>query len=676
MSVDQDKTKQELVAELEVARREIAEFKKVDAERSLTEEALRKSQALVNVLLNDLPNQIFVKDAHGRYLTTNAYLESLTGKPREELLGLDDRAILPQEMAEPLIARDHEVMASGEVCTFEETVTVDGKTEFWRTTKAPYRDQVGDIVGVIGFAENITDRKQAEEALRESEARMQSIFRVAPTGIGVVADRVLKQVNERMCEVTGYSEEELVGQNARVLYPTDEDFEYVGREKYIQICDHGTGTVETRWLCKDAKIIDVLLSSTPLDMTDLSKGVTFTALDITERKRLEQDLVISKETAEAANRAKSEFLANMSHEIRTPLNGVLGMLQILQESPLDDGQQECLDVALTSGRNLTRLLGDILDLSRIEADKMNIREEEFDTEGVMSSIQVTFMNEAAKKGLTIDYHIDPVLPLAALGDSGRLRQILFNLVGNAIKFTSQGQVDVCAYPGGKETGTDRFELCFEVSDTGIGIPKDKLEMIYEPFSQVDGSYTRKFGGTGLGLSIVKRLVQLMDGELHVESEVAVGTTFRIRIPVRAVKGESAAVAPQEALESVPSLHILLAEDDPSNQIVAKCMLEKQGHAVICAATGREVLVALEKQSFDLILMDVQMPEMDGTEATREIRKDERFKDLPIVALTAHAMSGDRERFLEAGMNAYLSKPVEGEELTKVLVKVMGNLKSP
>jgi two-component system, sensor histidine kinase and response regulator len=393
------------------------------------------------------------------------------------------------------------------------------------------------------------------------------------------------------------------------------------------------------------------------------------------REQTEEELISAKNMAEAANRAKSEFLANMSHELRTPLNGVLGMMQILQDSRLDDSQRECIEVATTSGKNLTCIISDILDLSRIESGKMEIREEPVAIGEIIRSTQSVFMNEAATKGLTVNYCIDPVFPPSILSDNGRLRQILFNLVGNAIKFTEKGEVNIRAYSGGKETGTDRFELCFEISDTGIGIPKDKLEMIYEPFTQVDGSYTRLFGGSGLGLSIVKRLVALMDGELHVESEEGVGTVFRTCIPVQAAQGEPAVEVNPSApatgtWESAQHLHILLAEDDISNQLVAKRMLEKQGHGVTCAATGKEALAALEKEPFDLVLMDVQMPELDGTEATRGLRKDERFKDLPIIAVTAHAMAGDRELFLDAGMNDYLSKPLEINELTEAIERVM------
>ncbi len=284
-----------------------------------------------------------------------------------------------------------------------------------------------------------------------------------------------------------------------------------------------------------------------------------------------------------------------------------------------------------------------------------------------------FLVQAVEKKIDLVCRIDDRTPSHVRSDEIRIRQVLFNLVGNAIKFTGKGEVNVRVYPKGLGTGTDGFDLCLEVSDTGIGIPEDKLAVIFEPFTQADGSYTRKYGGTGLGMSIVKRLVELMRGTVQVESEVGVGTTFRVEIPV--IKEEPATSSekaiPSDVLQSVSNLRILLAEDDFSNQLVARRMLEKQGHTVTCVGTGKEVLGVLEKDGFDLILMDIQMPEMDGIEATQEIRKDERFRNLPVIALTAHAMAGDRERFLDAGMDDYLSKPIDMEELQRVLGKVMG-----
>jgi signal transduction histidine kinase/CheY-like chemotaxis protein len=386
----------------------------------------------------------------------------------------------------------------------------------------------------------------------------------------------------------------------------------------------------------------------------------------------EQALVIAKEQAESANRAKSEFLANMSHEIRTPLNGLLGGLQLLQKTPLDEEQRQYAGVSVQSGKNLLTILNDILDLSRIEAGKMEVTEEAFALVPLVEQIRSNFSAQAMEKGVDMSCSLDPALPANVVASVGRIRQVLFNLVGNAVKYTDQGSIHVRAYSRSLGKDSPEFELHFEVADTGVGIPADKLEYVFEPFAQVDGAYTRKYQGAGLGLPIVKRLVELMGGEVIFKSDVGKGTVAHFWIPVTASESaHSVEDFPAQPIHRVQPMDILLAEDDPSNRLIATRMLEKQGHTVTCVATGREALAAVNTQNFDIVLMDVQMPEMDGPDATREIRKDKRFAGLPIIALTAHAMAGDREQFLEAGMDGYLSKPMDMEELKKVLARVLG-----
>lgn len=389
------------------------------------------------------------------------------------------------------------------------------------------------------------------------------------------------------------------------------------------------------------------------------------------RQRTEQ-LEETMQKALAASRAKSEFLANISHELRTPMNGVLGMIEILLEENPAPQQREHLETAHGCANTLLSLLNDILDLSKIEAGRMLLEKIPVDARSVAGDCIRSVSAQARSKGIDLKLEVAPDIPSRMLGDPLRLRQILYNLLSNAVKFTECGSVHLRVFLK-KASIPGQGMAVYEVVDTGMGIPADKLATIFEEFTQVDGSISRKFGGTGLGLAITHRLVDLHGGRLTVQSELGSGSRFRVELPAL-----ECAPAPAERpvvqgtdsnpnlANALPRLRVLLAEDNLVNQKVVTAVLRKRGYIVDVAANGKQALESLSLRNYDLVLMDVQMPELDGIEAARAIRSNDRWKNLPIVAMTAHAMNGDRERCLDAGMNDYLSKPVSPAHLIETV----------
>ncbi len=384
-----------------------------------------------------------------------------------------------------------------------------------------------------------------------------------------------------------------------------------------------------------------------------------------------RELEEASERALAASQAKSEFLANVSHELRTPMAGILGMIDIVLDGNPQGEQRDHLLVAKGCANTLLALLNDILDLSKIEAGKMILEEIPFELNTLVEDCVKPLQTKATLKAIGLRYEISPEASRAVIGDPLRLRQILMNLLSNAVKFTESGSVAVrVSIARGEE---ERKMLVFEVKDTGPGIPEDKQAAIFEQFTQADGSISRRYGGTGLGLAITRKLVEMHGGRIGLDSEVGRGTTFRVEIPYRPVRKSISPKpierpAPKTAGAPPNGNKILLVEDNLVNQKIVSAILRKQGYSVMVAAHGGEALDALEHERPTLILMDLQMPEVDGLEATRRIRRDPRWRDLPIVAMTAHAMNGDRELCLEAGMNGYLSKPVNRAQLVAQVEK--------
>jgi signal transduction histidine kinase/CheY-like chemotaxis protein len=394
---------------------------------------------------------------------------------------------------------------------------------------------------------------------------------------------------------------------------------------------------------------------------------------IRERTRA---LELSMARAEAASQAKSDFLANMSHELRTPLNGITGMLDIVLEGDLERAQRGDLEIARASSLSLMALVNDILDMSKIEAGRLVLEKIPFSPQEIVCDSCRLLASRAKQKGLSLAWAVQPEVPRHLIGDPLRLQQIVVNLLGNAIKYTHQGSVSLRA--GSRPAATPgEIELRFDVVDTGIGIPRDKLSAIFEKFTQADNSITRQYGGTGLGLSICKELVDMHGGRIWVESEVGRGSSFHVVLEMQVAENvdtdsqkPGAPVVADVAAGGAEraAARILVVEDNPTNQKVVAGLLGKHGYQTHVVSDGRQALEALEGPAFDLILMDLQMPVMDGLEATRLIRLDPRWRSLPIIGLTAHVMAGDRERCIKAGMDDYLAKPVRPPALLETVAK--------
>lgn len=529
----------------------------------------------------------------------------------------------------------------------------------------------GQTIAIVGSFTDITKRKRYETILNNENRFLDDLLKAIPFSISVKnMDGVFINCNPAYAKAVGLPMEEILGRRNIDVFPSrlaaifdsqDKDVIESGEGRTFELSDKDhTGALKAYQFVK-----------TPfLGIDGKRPGIISVGIDITESKQIELDLREARSEAERANQAKSAFLANMSHEIRTPINGIMGVLQYMELANEQGELVQYIDTAIQSTRRLNRLLSDILDLSRVEAGKLLVSSELFDIRKSLGEVISLFEPTAKANGVALDLKIDSRIPEKMVGDSDRLQQILSNLVGNALKFTVEGSVSLEVSVTQIENGKCR--LLFSIIDTGIGIPNEVQDKLFNAFVQGSGEQHRKYGGAGLGLLISRRIAELMGGNMALESKEGVGSTFFLNLVFDTADSEVAEVDEHEKF-SFEGVKILLAEDDLVSQRITALLLEKVGCNVSVVGDGTDVLVALGKQPFDFVLMDVHMIDLDGPETTIAIRKGdagEANKDIPVIALTACAMAGDKERFFKAGMNGYTEKPLELEKLGQELQRIM------
>ena len=766
-----------------------------------------------------LPLSVVCKDLAGRRNYVNQHYLDLHGVKYDDVIGKTDYDLFPLVTADQFMADDRKVINTGQLLNdVEELPGIDGVSRHIERIKAPLKNDAGDITGVLLLFRDVTDGVTTLRALAEVDAFYSSLVESLPLAV-FRKDRDLRFTfgNRMFCEMLGRPSEEIMGKTDFDLFPRALATKY--RRDDLHIMETGEIFEDDEEVVKDdgTRVYIQVLKSPVHDANGKTIGIQGMFWDVTARRAAEEALREAKEAADAASKAKSDFLANMSHEIRTPMNAIIGMTELLLDTRLDASQRELLTIIQSSGDALLTVINDILDFSKIEAGKFELTRLPFDFRESLGDTMRMLAPRTDEKGIELAFRVDQDVPQRLTGDPVRFRQVVINLVGNAIKFTEVGEVVVSV--ACKHRGATHVDLKVSVRDTGIGIPADRLEAIFEEFQQVDNSSTRSYSGTGLGLAICSRLVSLMGGNLTVESQIGKGSVFHagatfeiaedanqddihfdvitdarvllvddnetnLRIlnemlgnwgmrPVAVNNAQlaldslrqaelsnnpfdllvsdfnmpqmdgdqlAAAIRQEERFESLPiiqltssgqvvaseerkrlgiaaqllkpvkqselfdeiitvlnlpqskklrvesnvetvarvrPLQILLAEDNLANQKLAVGLLSKQGHKITVAPNGQAAVDAWESKSFDLILMDVQMPVMDGMEATQTIREREAIRGthITIIAMTAHAMTGDRERCLDAGMDEYLCKPIRGKVIASKLGELFGDTDS-
>ncbi len=639
-------------------------------------ERLRREHKLryLSQALEQSPVSILITDTAGRICYVNSRFVELTGYSPSEVEGKNPR-ILRSGFTSPATYKElWESITSGKEWHGELLNRKKNGELFWESASvAPFNGPDGRVSHYLAVKQNITERKRSAQLLQETSERLRNFFELCPLGISlrdIDTGRFL-EFNRAVLESTGYSEDEF--RRLRDWDLTPPEFAAIEEQALRKLRETGRyGPIEKEYVHSDGRRIPILVDGFRVHDPDGRVRLWSIIQDFSERKKLEQSLVEARIAADAANQSKSEFLATMSHEIRTPMSGIIGLSKLLLETPLSPEQREFATLIASSGDSLLRLLNDILDLSKIEARKLEMEVLDFEPRRVIEDTRRLYARIADEKGLSLTCLIEDAVPAMVRGDPGRLRQILSNLLSNAIKFTAQGLITVRVERESENEGS--VTLRFSVTDTGIGIPFDRQEAVFSPFEQADASTARTRGGTGLGLAIAKHLAELQNGRIGLSSEPGIGSTFWFTAVLERPTTASVPGADPDLYEAVLSAgkqhsRILIVEDNPACQLLVRHLIKKFGLDGTVSPDGLDAIRHLCSTPCDLVLMDCRMDGMDGFEATQRIRDPKTGvlnHSVPIIAMTADAMVGDRERCIAAGMNDYLAKPVNVGELVRIL----------
>jgi PAS domain S-box-containing protein len=663
------------------------------------------------ILLDSLPDSVFSKDLDGRYVACNARFAGDHHLTVDQVIGRTDFDLLDEEQAREFRSQDLDVVKTAVRQRSEYRVhRRDGSVAVYETIKTPVWGADGTVVGIVGVGRDITERVREQERARHTFDRLRIAIEGMQLGIWEfdVATGHLAW-DSRVYAFFDRSERE-----GPFPFPLWQDM-VLTRDILSAETDDRPHFEEVSVILPDGRFRYMTSAAVAIRGADgFPVRVVGALSDITDRKLAEESLEEAMETmrdlkerAESANRAKSDFLASMSHEIRTPMAGVIGMADLLQDTGLDAEQAHLVATIQRSADALLALINDILDFSKIEANRLDIARDNFCLTRVVEDVTSLLHHAISEKKLRLFVHESPLIPPTMVGDADRVRQVLLNLLGNAVKFTQSGYVAIrTSMVSADDTGS---VVAIDVQDSGIGMNEAEIERIFEPFTQADGGTTRRFGGTGLGLAISRRLARRMGGDLSVHSTPGSGSTFRFvarfGVATRQSSGTDDGAAPgatsaptvrtrgtteRSAQHPLPGSagsvgspapprpasgdtaikRVLVVDDNRTNQLMARKMIEKRGHIVEVAGNGRHALELLGAREFDIVLMDIQMPEMDGYGATRMIRRGEGVMaanvDVPIVAMTANAFAEDRAASIEAGMNGYLTKPFTQETLLRAI----------